>query len=83
MTIPNASTLPLLELGGDPYERGLVHGRELAGAIAENVETYLARFAVSGLGAEAAVRTRRDLSNASGSKDAPQEGQTGGATVRS
>ena len=56
MTIPAASDLPLLELTGDPYQRGLVHGRTLAGAIARNVETYLARFAASGLDAETARR---------------------------
>ena len=41
--------LPVLDLGDDPYERGLVHGRALVAAIADNVETYLARFAASGL----------------------------------
>jgi isopenicillin-N N-acyltransferase-like protein len=60
MTIPAATDLPVLELGSDPYERGLVHGRELAGAIAENVETYLARFAVSGLDAGSARREGHD-----------------------
>ena len=56
MTIPAATDLPVLDLGDDPYERGLVHGRDLAGAIAENVETYLARFAASGLDSETARR---------------------------
>lgn len=56
MTVPAATALPLLDLGNDPYERGLVHGRELAAAIAENIETYLARFAASGLDAESARR---------------------------
>ncbi len=60
MTIPAATDLPVLELGSDPYERGLVHGRELAGAIAENVETYLAHFAVSGLDAGSARREGHD-----------------------
>ena len=54
MTIPAATDLAVLDLGGDPYERGLVHGRDLATAIADNVQTYLARFAASGLEAEAA-----------------------------
>ena len=56
MTIPAAADLPLLDLGDDPYERGLVHGRMLAAAIADNIETYLARFAASGLQPEAARR---------------------------
>lgn len=54
MTIPAATDLPVLDLGDDAYERGLVHGRELAGAIADNVQTYLARFAASGLEPETA-----------------------------
>ena len=60
MTIPAATDLPVLDLGSDPYERGLVHGRELAGAIADNVRTYLARFAISGLDAETARREGHD-----------------------
>ncbi len=56
MTIPAATDLPVLDLGDDPYERGLVHGRELAAAIADNVRTYLARFAASGLDSETARR---------------------------
>lgn len=46
--------LPILELGDDPYERGLVHGRTLTTQIAENIDTYLARFAAGGLDAETA-----------------------------
>jgi isopenicillin-N N-acyltransferase-like protein len=56
MTLPTATDLPILDLGGDPFERGLVHGRELATEIADNVDTYLARFAVSGLDAATARR---------------------------
>ncbi|MEK9706736.1 MAG: hypothetical protein VW618_02835 [Alphaproteobacteria bacterium] len=37
------TTLPVLDLGSDPYERGLIHGRELSRQITENVDTYLAR----------------------------------------
>ena len=48
------TTLPVLDLGSDPYERGLIHGRELSRQITENVDTYLARFAAGGLGADAA-----------------------------
>ena len=46
--------LPLLELQGTPFERGLEHGRELKDDISANVKTYLARFAASGLSKEAA-----------------------------
>lgn len=48
------TALPILDLGDDPFERGLVHGRELAPLIANNIETYLARFAAGGLDAAAA-----------------------------
>ncbi len=43
------TALPILDLGDDPFERGLIHGRELAPMIAENIDTYLARFAAGGL----------------------------------
>jgi len=39
MIIPSAAALPVLNLGDDPFERGLVHGRELAREIRENVDT--------------------------------------------
>ena len=48
--------LPVLELGSDAYERGLTHGRALRVQIAENIDTYLARFAAGGLDAETARR---------------------------
>jgi isopenicillin-N N-acyltransferase-like protein len=43
------SALPLLDLAGGPAERGRAHGEALAGAIADNVETYLARFEAGGV----------------------------------
>lgn len=43
------TALPVLDLGDDPFERGLIHGRELAPMIAENIDTYLARFEAGGL----------------------------------
>ncbi len=43
------TALPVLDLGDDPFERGLTHGRQLAPMIAENIDTYLARFAAGGL----------------------------------
>jgi len=48
------TALPVLDLGDDPFERGLIHGRELAPMIAENIDTYLARFAAGGLDGAAA-----------------------------
>lgn len=47
---------PVLDLGDDPFERGLIHGRELAPMIAENIDTYLARFAAGGLDSAEARR---------------------------
>ena len=46
--------LPLLELGADPYQRGLLHGQTMAGAIRDNLETYLRRFEAGGVSREAA-----------------------------
>ncbi len=46
--------LPLLELGADPYQRGLQHGQTMAGAIRDNLETYLRRFEAGGVSREAA-----------------------------
>lgn len=47
-------TIPSLTVGDDPHERGLAHGRAFARQIGENVATYLARFAASGLDRDAA-----------------------------
>jgi isopenicillin-N N-acyltransferase like protein len=43
------STIPLLTTEGDAHACGLAHGRRFAREIADNVATYLARFAASGL----------------------------------
>jgi hypothetical protein len=48
------STIALLTTEGDAHACGLAHGRRFAREIADNVATYLARFAASGL-----ARTRR------------------------
>lgn len=48
------ASLPILDLGSDPYERGLIHGRVLSQQIIENIDTYLARFAAGGLNPESA-----------------------------
>jgi len=47
--------IPVLDLGPDPRERGLVHGRAARAAVADNVETYLDRFAAAGLGPDRAL----------------------------
>jgi isopenicillin-N N-acyltransferase-like protein len=41
--------IPLLTTEGDAHARGLAHGRRFAQEIADNVGTYLRRFAASGL----------------------------------
>jgi len=41
--------IPLLTVEGDAYACGLAHGRQFAREIAENIETYLSRFAAAGL----------------------------------
>jgi isopenicillin-N N-acyltransferase like protein len=41
--------LKMLDVGDDPYERGLIHGRTLAGEVSENAETYLAMFNSNGM----------------------------------
>ncbi|HEY1363378.1 MAG TPA: C45 family peptidase [Xanthobacteraceae bacterium] len=46
--------IPLLSTQGGAYASGLAHGRRFAAEIAANVQTYLRRFAASGLGREAA-----------------------------
>ena len=54
------TALPILDLGDDPFERGLIHGRELAPMIAENIDTYLARFEAGGLDSAAARQEGRE-----------------------
>lgn len=49
------ATLPIIELGDDPFERGLTHGRALRAEVADNLNTYLKRFEAGGLDT-AAVR---------------------------
>lgn len=63
-------TIPSLNVGDDPRERGLAHGRGFAREISDNIETYLRRFEASGLTREAsyaeadkwlaAMRTQND-----------------------
>ena len=46
--------IPLLTTQGDAYACGLAHGRRFAREIADNLATYLRRFAASGLDRDAA-----------------------------
>ena len=48
-------TLPILELGDDPFERGVAHGRFMGAKIAETLEIYLRRFEAGGISREAAA----------------------------
>ena len=48
------TSIPLLTAEGDAHACGLAHGRRFAQEIADNVATYLRRFAASGLGRDAA-----------------------------
>ncbi|MBM3568127.1 MAG: hypothetical protein FJX46_05150 [Alphaproteobacteria bacterium] len=50
------ATIPLLDLGAEPFERGVIHGRRLAAEVRAVIETYLARFALNGLSADEARR---------------------------
>lgn len=48
--------LPVLDLGDDPYERGLGHGRAMRDQIRQVSQVYLARFALGGINRAAAAR---------------------------
>jgi isopenicillin-N N-acyltransferase like protein len=49
------TVIPFLTTTGDAHARGLAHGRRFAQEIAQNVETYVRRFAASGLDREEAL----------------------------
>jgi len=49
------TALPVIDLDGDSRRRGQIHGAALAGAIRDNVETYLARFEAGGIARPAAL----------------------------
>jgi len=44
----DVSDLPVLDLGVDPKQRGIVHGSTMAAQIRDNLETYFARFEAAG-----------------------------------
>jgi len=49
------TTIPVLTTTGGPHARGAAHGQRFAREVAENVDTYLRRFAASGLAREQAI----------------------------
>ena len=52
--------LEMLNLGADPHERGLVHGRQFPAQIRANVEFYLNRLEVAGNDRETVLRGGHD-----------------------
>jgi len=52
--------LEILNLGADPHERGLVHGRHFSTEIQENIEIYLRRFELAGSGRDAVLQGGHD-----------------------
>jgi isopenicillin-N N-acyltransferase-like protein len=50
----HASAIACLTITGDAHACGLAHGRRFGRDIADNIETYLCRFAASGLGRDEA-----------------------------
>jgi len=50
--------LPVLALSGEPYERGLAHGRQLRTLVAANLRTYFERFEREGKLGRAEVLAR-------------------------
>ncbi|MDP6255128.1 MAG: C45 family autoproteolytic acyltransferase/hydrolase, partial [Alphaproteobacteria bacterium] len=52
--------LEILNLGADPHERGLVHGRHFSTEIQENIEIYLSRFELAGSVRDAVLQGGHD-----------------------
>ena len=52
--------LEILNLGADPHERGLAHGRQFPAQIRANVEIYLNRFEMAGNDRETVLRGGHD-----------------------
>ena len=52
--------LEILNLGADPHERGLAHGRQFPAQIRANMETYLNRFEMAGNDRETVLRGGHD-----------------------
>ena len=52
--------MEILNLGADPHQRGLVHGRHFPTEIRENIETYLSRFELSGNKRDAVLQGGHD-----------------------
>jgi isopenicillin-N N-acyltransferase-like protein len=64
------TTIPLLTVAGDAYACGFAHGQRFAREITDNIETYLRRFAGSGLGREQALAEARRWYEAIGAESA-------------
>lgn len=64
------TAINLLTTDGDAHARGLAHGRRFAAEIADNVGTYLRRFAASGLGRDQAFAEAERWLKAIGTQDA-------------
>jgi len=75
--------IPLLTTEGDAHACGLAHGRRFAREIADNVATYLRRFAASGLHRDAAfaeaVRWRRAIAAHNGAYAEEMQGIADGS----
>ena len=50
------TAIKAINLDGDAFTRGVAHGRALKREVADNIETYLRRFAAGGLDREVALR---------------------------
>ena len=49
------TAIKTIDLDGDAFARGVAHGRALKREVADNIETYLRRFAAGGLDRDAAL----------------------------
>lgn len=48
LSLVSMPDLKILELGADPRQRGIIHGREMGAEIRQNIATYLKRFEAGG-----------------------------------
>ena len=48
-------TKPILDLYGDPVDRGRVHGEKMSVQIGQNIERYMKRFELLGFGRDAVL----------------------------
>jgi isopenicillin-N N-acyltransferase-like protein len=62
-------TKPILDLYGDPVDRGRVHGEKMSVQIGQNIERYMKRFELLGFGRDAVLSESAKWSEALRSKD--------------